>query len=211
MINLVLAEAELELVPEKVWNDPCVQLHSKFRKKRPYQMLLDASHFPQAVKKLEGADRRGRPDIIHRFMLLALDSPIARRGQLKLWIHTRNNLVIDVKSGTRPPRHYDRFVGLMEQLLVEGELKNGRMSLLDLDLKHLLVTLPKPVYVMDPSGQPTKPDFWVGRTGGTYVIGGFSEGGFQQNPVPSTSRYSLSRQELTSTAVLALLTGWWEL
>ena len=43
---------------------------------------------------------------------MLLDSPLNRAGHLRVFIHTRDNVLIDIHPQTRIPRTYDRFAGL---------------------------------------------------------------------------------------------------
>jgi len=58
-----------------------------------------------------------RPDITHQCLLMLLDSPLNRAGLLQVYIHTARNVLIEVHPQTRIPRTFDRFCGLMVQLL----------------------------------------------------------------------------------------------
>ncbi|XP_028910005.1 ribosomal RNA small subunit methyltransferase NEP1 [Ornithorhynchus anatinus] len=58
-----------------------------------------------------------RPDITHQSLLMLMDSPLNRAGLLQVYIHTRKNVLIEVNPQTRIPRTFDRFCGLMVQLL----------------------------------------------------------------------------------------------
>ncbi|CAH8539446.1 unnamed protein product [Schistosoma turkestanicum] len=58
-----------------------------------------------------------RPDITHQCLLMLLDSPLNRVGRLQVFIRTRKNVIIEVNPKTRIPRTFDRFCGLMVQLL----------------------------------------------------------------------------------------------
>lgn len=58
-----------------------------------------------------------RPDITHQCLLMLMDSPLNRAGLLQVYIHTENNILIEVHPQTRIPRTFDRFCGLMVQLL----------------------------------------------------------------------------------------------
>ena len=58
-----------------------------------------------------------RPDITHQCLLMLLDSPLNRAGKLQVYIHTERNVLIEVNPATRIPRTFDRFCGLMVQLL----------------------------------------------------------------------------------------------
>ncbi|XP_057554307.1 ribosomal RNA small subunit methyltransferase NEP1-like isoform X2 [Hippopotamus amphibius kiboko] len=58
-----------------------------------------------------------RPDLAHQSLLMLMDSPLNRAGLLQVYIHTQKNVLIDVNPQTRIPRTFDRFCGLMVQLL----------------------------------------------------------------------------------------------
>ncbi|XP_043296199.1 ribosomal RNA small subunit methyltransferase NEP1 isoform X2 [Cervus elaphus] len=50
-------------------------------------------------------------------LLMLMDSPLNRAGLLQVYIHTQKNVLIEVNPQTRIPRTFDRFCGLMVQLL----------------------------------------------------------------------------------------------
>ncbi|CAH0552953.1 unnamed protein product [Brassicogethes aeneus] len=58
-----------------------------------------------------------RPDITHQCLLMLLDSPLNRAGLLQVYVHTHNNVLIEINPQTRIPRTFKRFAGLMVQLL----------------------------------------------------------------------------------------------
>ncbi|XP_064415436.1 ribosomal RNA small subunit methyltransferase NEP1 [Latimeria chalumnae] len=60
---------------------------------------------------------RVRPDITHQSLLMLMDSPLNRAGLLQVYVHTHQNVLIEVNPQTRIPRTFDRFCGLMVQLL----------------------------------------------------------------------------------------------
>jgi rRNA small subunit pseudouridine methyltransferase Nep1 len=111
-----LADAELELIPQEIRFHPVIQRSGKKRRKSPRQMLLESDLHKSALRKLDGGDRRGRPDIVHFFLLLAMDSILNKKRVLRTLIHTRNDQLISVQPETRIPRNYNRFVGLIEDL-----------------------------------------------------------------------------------------------
>ncbi|KSW11676.1 16S rRNA methyltransferase [Pyrodictium occultum] len=121
-VKLVLAEAALETVPREIWGHPAVYKSARRRGKPPSSILLDRSIHHQAMKKLPGAEKRGRPDIVHFSLLEALSSPLNREGLLEVYVHTLNDYVVFVDPSTRLPRNYNRFTGLMEQLLELGRV-----------------------------------------------------------------------------------------
>lgn len=76
--------------------------------------LLTADSQRKSVKNQKDVCR---PDITHQCLLMLLDSPLNRAGKLQVYIHTERNVLIEVNPATRIPRTFDRFCGLMVQLL----------------------------------------------------------------------------------------------
>lgn len=133
MLCLVLAEAALELIPPEIWTHPSVVRSSERIGKLPHQILLDRSYHHRAMLTLSNQMRRGRPDIIHRSLLSALDSPLNSEAMLQLFVHTGNNQIIHVNPTTRLPRNYERFKGLIEQLLLFGKVPKRGSTLLHIE------------------------------------------------------------------------------
>ncbi|KXB02375.1 hypothetical protein AKJ44_00550 [candidate division MSBL1 archaeon SCGC-AAA261F17] len=122
MLHLILADSELETVPPEISSEKSIRWKAQRRGRKPTELILDSNYDHRIMRKLPDSERRGRPDIIHVCMLAALDSPLNREDLLKLYIHTRNDKIIDVASETRIPRSYNRFIGLIEQLFLTGEV-----------------------------------------------------------------------------------------
>jgi rRNA small subunit pseudouridine methyltransferase Nep1 len=182
----IIADAELEIVPERIARERCVLNSARARQKSPDKMLLDASHHHPAFGKLPDGDRRGRPDIIHLSLLLALDSDINAQGRLKLFVHTRNDDVIAINHETRLPPNYIRFVGLIEQLFEQKVVPSRENALLELRHKvplELLVNALKPdeIIVLDPEGVETSLEGEISSSEAKRIViimGGFSKGTF---------------------------------
>ncbi len=121
-LHLLLAEAGLELVPKELWSHPAVRASARRRGKKPGEILLDVALHHSAMVNLGERWKRGRPDIAHFCMLLALGSPLNKAGLLSLHVHTYDGRVIGVAPHVRLPRNYNLFLGLIEQLLVEGRV-----------------------------------------------------------------------------------------
>lgn len=141
MIYLFIVESALELVPKKLWSHPSIINDAKRRGTEPSRMLLNISKHFHAMKNLRGLWKRGRPDIIHLSLLTALDSPINKAGKLRVYVHTVNDLIIEVNPEVRLPRSYERFEGLIVQLLNEGRVPlKGRclMRIIDVNLDKLI-------------------------------------------------------------------------
>ncbi|VDL95242.1 unnamed protein product [Schistocephalus solidus] len=83
---------------------------------KEYQLLNPDKHKDKILKS--GRDISSiRPDITHQCLLMLLDSPLNRMGMLQVFIRTQKNILIEVNPKTRIPRTFDRFSGLMVQLL----------------------------------------------------------------------------------------------
>jgi rRNA small subunit pseudouridine methyltransferase Nep1 len=146
VLTLVLADAELELVPEGIKGHPSVQASAQRRNVRAGRTILDSSAHHAAMRGLEDGERRGRPDIVHLFLLTALDSVLNLEGGLRVVVHTRNDERLSIAPETRIMRSYDRFLGLLEQVFREGQAgPRGMDPLLKLEPKVPLAEVLKRV------------------------------------------------------------------
>ncbi len=184
VLTLVLADAELELVPSALADHPAVRTSAKKRGRSPTAILLDSSLHHPALRKFPEGERRGRPDIAHLFVLLCLDSVLNARGGLRTIVHTRNDEVIRIAPETRIPKNYPRFVGLMEDLFQKGAVPEDK-PLLRLErgtsLEKLLAEFATPKWVFREGGASV--NLWqeFAKLEGDLVavIGGFPHGDFR--------------------------------
>jgi rRNA small subunit pseudouridine methyltransferase Nep1 len=183
----ILADSELELIPPELQRERSILNSARMRGKAPEKILLDASHHHPAFVKLKESERRGRPDIVHFFLMLSMDSDLNAAGKLKVFVHTRNNDVIAVKPETRLPPHYPRFVGLIESLYEQRVVPSRENALLELrnnvPLETLVTALkPDEVIVLDPTGKEASLERKCADVEGktiVVIIGGFSKGDFR--------------------------------
>ncbi|MEM0466256.1 MAG: 16S rRNA methyltransferase [Candidatus Thermoplasmatota archaeon] len=138
MLHLLIAEAALELVPEELWSHPVVVATARRRNKKPSEIILDSSLHHNAMWTLPDAERRGRPDIVHTCLLVALDSILNKKNMLRVLIHTRNDELISVNPGTRVIKNYDRFVGLIEQLFEKQCVPDEQNPLLTIEKDYTI-------------------------------------------------------------------------
>src|SRR3989442_1227944 len=105
------------------------------RKGKPAsELILDQNYHHAAIHRLARmAERRGRPDIVHYCLLLALGSPLNMEGHLRCYVHTVNEKMIPVNPKARLPRQSDRFVSLLEQLFSTGVVPRVGEPLLSLN------------------------------------------------------------------------------
>ncbi|MEM3445505.1 MAG: 16S rRNA methyltransferase [Thermoplasmata archaeon] len=212
MLHVLLCDAELELVPEAIASHPSVVVNAKKRGKKTTRVLLDANLHHAAMRELEMGERRGRPDIVHFFLLLALDSILNQKGQLRVYVHTRNNELILVDPLTRLPKNYPRFVGLIESLFNNWVVPSKEMPLLKLmpgyTFEKCLSYIPKSrVIVFSPKGKLVSLEKYFREIKDEdllCVIGGFPEGDFLSNVYAyADDVLSISEQTLTVWTVLS--------
>ncbi|XP_047142271.1 ribosomal RNA small subunit methyltransferase NEP1 [Hydra vulgaris] len=79
--------------------------------------LMNCDDHKNIIKKHGRDPANSRPDITHQCLLMLMDSPLNRAGLLQVYIHTEKNVLIEINPQTRIPRTFNRFSGLMVQLL----------------------------------------------------------------------------------------------
>ena len=185
VLTLILADTELELVPPAITGHPSVYASAKKRGRSPASILLDSSMHHPALKRSPEGDRRGRPDIVHVFLLLCLDSILNQEGGLTTVVHTRNDDVLRTAPHTRIPRNYTRFVGLVEELFLKGSVPDAE-PLITLErgvpLKEVLEAIDAPAWAFVEDGERLADlgsAFTDVREGLLAVLAGFPHGGFR--------------------------------
>src|SRR5260370_11784162 len=159
MLSLILAESSIELVPNEIAGHPAIIKSAKRKKKAPRHLILDQTYHHSAILRLgKSGMGRGRPDIVHFSLLLALGSPLNADNQLNCFVHTRDDHVIAIDQRTRLPTKTDRCTALMEQLYQDSVVPPSGPALLKLkkeSLKSLLSTiLPNTVVALTTLGSP---------------------------------------------------------
>lgn len=64
-----------------------------------------------------------RPDITHQCLMALLDSPLNKAGKLMIYLHTEQNVLIEVHPSLRIPRTFKRFAGLASELLQRNKIR----------------------------------------------------------------------------------------
>ena len=125
--------------------------------------LLNTDDHQAFLRKRKRDAPEVRPDIVHQCLLSLMDSPLNKAGMLQVYIHTTNNVLIDIHPSTRIPRTFRRFCFLMVHLLQKLSIQaaNGSEKLLKVIknpvMDHLpagaprIGMLPHPLRVRDPS------------------------------------------------------------
>ncbi len=137
MLNVVLAESALELVPKEIRKHPAVINDVRRRQKETSEILLDRSFHHSAMLRLKDSEKRGRPDLVHVALLSITGTPHYLDGMVRLFVHTYDDVVLEIAPKTRIPKNYLRFRGLMEEALVERP-KQGLIKAQTMGVKELV-------------------------------------------------------------------------
>lgn len=185
MLTLVLADSELEMVPQNVAGHPAIVSQAKRRGRQALHTLLDSSVHHAALGRLQEGERRGRPDLVHFFLLAAQDSILNLEGGLRVLVHTRNGEIITIRPDTRLPKNQARFFSLMEQLFQNGRIPPGGEELMGIakgSLQELVLhSGAKEVVALSPNGRQVDPRTYFSRKRGmdiACIVGGFPDGDF---------------------------------
>jgi rRNA small subunit pseudouridine methyltransferase Nep1 len=185
VLTLILADSELELVPSKLCGHPAVASSARKRNRSAAGLLLDSNLHYSALRNFPDGYRRGRPDLVHHFLLVALDSILNLEGGLRVVVHTRNGEVIRLKPDIRLPKNYTRFVALMEQLFAEGRVPTAGEPLMT-RARGTVAELVKEsgagrVIVFSPAGRPAELRGFLAsepEKDTVCIIGGFPDGDY---------------------------------
>ncbi len=184
-LSLILAESALELIPDEIKRHPAVANDAKRRGKEPTQILLDRSIHHAAMEKLKEGHKRGRPDLVHTAILSITGSPLFMDELVKVFVHTLDDVVIELAAGTRIPKSYSRFRSLMEKHLserVNSELIRVHGESIDVLIRKTI----RPDFAMGLStqGRSMKPEEvarkLVEAKNPALLVGGFPHGHFGQ-------------------------------
>lgn len=213
----MLLDSALELVPQDIVKHPAVIKSASKRGKKPEETLLDISLHYYAMKDLKDFNKRGRPDIIHLAMILFLTEIPEIKGEF--YIHTIDSKIIWVNPEMRPPKNYNRFVGLMEQLLKNGKVPTNKEPTLMKIVGSGLKTL-KPRYkiaLLSENGKRISPEKLC-ELGDDWLIGvgAFQHGDFSKevlenaDEVFSISKYTLETHQVVCRVLSAcnMLLNW---
>ncbi|MDH4213810.1 MAG: 16S rRNA methyltransferase [Candidatus Thorarchaeota archaeon] len=143
MLTVILLDCALEIVPSEISSFKDIQKQAGRKGKKPNEILLDQTYHGRAMTKLDKSDRRGRPDIIFHSLVTLLETPLCKEGLLRVYLHLQDKRVVEINPEVRLPRNYDRFVGLMEQLLIEKRVPVEGEPLLEITRRTLTDLLSK--------------------------------------------------------------------
>jgi rRNA small subunit pseudouridine methyltransferase Nep1 len=155
---------------------------------------------------------RGRPDIAHFSLLLALGSPLNSDNQLNCLVHTRDDHVITIDPRARLPRNTDRFTALIEQLYQDSVVPSSGPPLMKLEgqsLKDLLRKIsPDSIVALTTAGSPKPMEaVAIGLSAAkrpVLLVGGFPVGHFSDpTMMMTTGKFRIDRRRLEAWTVVA--------
>src|SRR2546426_1436400 len=154
-LNLVIAESALELVPDEIRRSPAVVNDAKRRERDPSKILLDRSLHHASMVRLKEDYKRGRPDIVFMTLLSVTGTPLYEEGSVKVYVHARGDVVLEIAERTRLPKSYFRFRNLVEKHLSERS-NSELIRTQEMPLSELLrqVVRADPVIGLSTQGEP---------------------------------------------------------
>lgn len=213
LISIILVESALERIDFLQRKKNQFKKYEKKQKKPLEKRILDVSIHNHLIQKIPEKIKRGRPDIIHRALLLALDSRLNQEGYLRIYVHTRNDEVITFKPEVRIPRNYNRFIGLIEQLFEVKKIPpNAEQTLISIKsqkIEDLINKLyPDRVILFSEKGIPTNDEklqkIFSRNKNIIILIGGFPHGDFSEKIlVLADEIFSIYDKSLTTLSVLS--------
>ena len=213
VLALVLAESAIETVPNEIAGHPAVLNWAHRKRKDPRRLILDQNYHFAAMQKLGRTGlHRGRPDIAHFCLLLALGSPLNMQGNLRCYVHTLQDRIINVDPKARLPRNTDRWVSLLEQLYEEKVIPPMGPALLTLTQGTVAAIAdqikPDLVVALTREGDLRPMDIVAKRLADhnrpLLLIGGFAEGHFSKRTMELVSESCrVDRRKLEAWTVVA--------
>ena len=94
MLYLILADSGLELIPKDLGKHPSVGKNIK--RFGNLGRILDISLHHSAMKSLKDTYSRGRPDIVHKFLIDSQASILNKLGLLRIFIHTYDDKLYEI-------------------------------------------------------------------------------------------------------------------
>ncbi len=161
------------------------------------------------VRQLPDGERRGRPDIVHYFLLSVLESPAGKEGLVDVYVHTYGGQTFYVEPETRIPRSYARFIGIVSKVL-RGE-DTPRIHPLEAKPDDIIVNKRGEgfkIIVLDENGRMALPEQAVAKDT-VAVIGGFQRGSFK-HIYPTDDRVKIYDGILPAWAVGSEVVAGWE-
>ncbi len=202
-VHLILVDAEIEALPSDAIVGPGPPICCMPGADRQKIRVLDSYLHRDLMATMPDRHRRGRPDIVHDFLTLALGSEHRASGELDVIVHARNNVVIRFGRKASVSKDYIKFLGSMTELFERGEIGKGEERISMRTGQSLAATLENEgldfIIALSPTG--SKEDLGAAfslhdKEGFGVLIGGFPEGDYL-SPVYEIADLAISlRDEL---------------
>ncbi len=208
-LDLLFADAAIEIIPPEVLTR--IKATRRHPEIAPGGKLLDVADHGFAMQGLPNKEQRGRPDILHHCLLNTLDTPLAQSGSLAVNFHLWDGRVFSVAPETRISRNYNRFLGVLAQLLQDEHVPKEKPFLMMKIAGTLADFLGSRHYdhvcILTRTGEQLEPPHHFGQALDAKwlcVIGAFQEGFFQSRTLQELKKES---HHLMSIASLGLSAG----
>jgi len=210
-IRVIIADAQLEIIPKKLWKENAIVRDSNRRRRHPSKILLYTPiHYTAMLKHGIDIEKHGRPDITQDILKTITNHPISREKNIEIYIYTNKGELIWVNSKTRIPHNYYQFEGLIVQLLNKGKVPPDSGTLMRISNEEISKLLVDNAYLLHEEGEdidkvkiPVNGDI-------TFVVGGFQKGDYSEEFLKIKRRISIYKEALyAGTATCILLTKLW--
>ncbi|MHA1185787.1 MAG: 16S rRNA methyltransferase [Candidatus Heimdallarchaeota archaeon] len=209
----IIADTAVETIPFEIIHLGAIKKHAEKKGKKASTIILDSSYHYKAMQKLPDHMKRGRPDILHLCLLSILNSPLVKMNPLdvEILVHTYNKEIIRVNPVTRLPKHYLRFIGLMEKLFQDKIIKSKNESLMEIFNndpleKYLSDYKSDSRLLFTVKGKQTKIEKLIEKNNKNdivFIVGGFSHGSYSPE-IEALSNKKISISELSLEAWIVL-------
>jgi rRNA small subunit pseudouridine methyltransferase Nep1 len=176
-IDIIFLESSLETIPKEI--------KGSSKKTKTYNEILDINIHYKNMLKLRDFSKRGRPDIIHYSLLNILEKPFVTNGYVNVYMHVYDDRVYKFNNNIRIPKNYDRFKGLMAQLLkynkVPPESEDPLIFLVSKNLNEFVKN--RKILLLSENGEDFNVEGVINiaiKEGLTIGIGAFAHGDFKQ-------------------------------
>jgi rRNA small subunit pseudouridine methyltransferase Nep1 len=209
----VIADAAIETIPFEITHLDVIKKYAEKKGKKASTIILDSSYHYKAMQKLSDNMKRGRPDILHLCLLSILNSPLVKINPLdiEILVHTYNKEIIRVNPITRLPKHYLRYIGLMEKLFQDKIIKSKDESLIEIiekePLEKYLIDYKKDSrFLLTVKGKKSEIEKLIEQNNKNdivFIVGGFSHGSYSSE-IESLTNNKISISELSLEAWIVL-------
>ncbi|MEM0139853.1 MAG: 16S rRNA methyltransferase [Ferroplasma sp.] len=206
MLRIIIADAELQLIPKVMWRDQAIKKIALKNHKETAEIILDSNYMHTSIEKYFPGEstRLGRPDIIYLFLQMAMESILNKSHKMEIYIHTRDNYIISINPDTNLPRSYNRFIGLFEDLYKKKSIEfngNTLLSIKEGSLIDLVKAMDGYTFALSPHGKDSTMSEIISQNNINVIIGGFSQGDYLSDVYSNFEAMKIFGSELTIWSV----------